>query len=1443
MSIHNSLYQSIYRTITIKFIVVILVLFVGNNTKGQVAFEWANTLGSSGITITALVTDQLGNVYTTGQFGGTVDFDPKGGVHNITAGGNIDYFLLKLDPLGNFVWVKTMTSSNNRVIGKKLCIAADNSVLIFGEFSGLVDFDPNAGIQTVAAVTGDLFIQNIAADGNLIWVKTFVSFSTSFGPTARDLSLDKQGNIYSTGSFYDSVDVDPGPSVSKIYSNKYADVFILKLDAQGDFIWAKTLGGTRDDGGVSVGTDTLGNVYTMGYFRDTVDFNPDTTIFNLAASTIWDETFILKLDPQGAFVWAQSCVSYSCRDTKIDPSGNIYNIGNFQVTVDFDPDSSSTHYLTSNGSGDVFVQKLDAQGHFIWAKSFGGLGWDFPRALTLDSANNIYSTGHFDYLADVDPDTSAAHYISSNGQWDAYIQKLDAQGNFMWARNIGGLTNDIGICIAVNRSNIYTSGEFEDIGNFDTENGFSFMGSLNSTDTYIHKLNEQGITGRVYQDFNASCLQDSLDVNLANRSLLINPGNIITTTNSNGIWRVDNLPLGNYTITVDTTGNWLPTCPITQNFTVSNNDGIIYAANFGFVSTNPCPEPNVSIHAPFLRPGFSNQSVYIQVSNLHTGTASLDSLDIIIELDTLLTVQSMSVPYVSLGNNQFKIGLDTLLPGGNSNAVISCLLSPNAILGQTLCMSAQIVPIDACVLDTIPNPYPPGTINPCTLPWDNSSLSIVSHCINDSIHFIIRNNGVYGAGDMTCYAPVRLYIDGQYFLGDSIQLAGEDSVEYIFSGDGRTWRMEVSQHPLHPGNSQPSTTIELCGNTSNWTSNLVTILPQDDADPTIDIYCGLVTGSFDPNDKTGYPLGVTSAHHILPNQALEYLIRFQNTGTDTAFTVVIRDTLSTDLDIFSVQTLNSSHNHSFRMYGPRILEWTFYNIMLADSTTNEPASHGFIKFKVNPLPNLSLGTVIENTAFIYFDFNLPIITNTTQHQLAVPQNVNWDGQQTLNFTGCSDVVYNNISYDQPGTYWQRITNSGLDSLYTLNIAILETTSSIAENACHAYTAADNQVYTSSGVYTAIIPNAAGCDSIITINLTIKDSSFATINASSCTTYTAADNQVYTSSGVYTAIIPNAAGCDSIITINLTIKDSSFATINASSCNNYTAADNQVYTSSGQYTATIPNAAGCDSIITINLTIYQIPSVLLYDTTCSVYYVAPDGQWLFATGQYTAVIPSYLGCDSTIIVNVVFNQSSSSVLNESACNIYTAPDGQLYYSSGQYFATVLNASNCDSTITINLIIDNLADSSVIQNGFTLTANAAGFSYQWLDCNFGNAPISGATNQSYTAISNGNYAVQITNGTCTLTSDCINVTGVGNNSINDNLQSIHLYPNPTTGFLYISKKDHYEINIDLIDNLGRVLLSKIAQKQLIKMNLNPLPSGIYYLTINNRQQTTTRKIVKE
>jgi len=214
-----------------------------------------------------------------------------------------------------------------------------------------------------------------------------------------------------------------------------------------------------------------------------------------------------------------------------------------------------------------------------------------------------------------------------------------------------------------------------------------------------------------------------------------------------------------------------------------------------------------------------------------------------------------------------------------------------------------------------------------------------------------------------------------------LQLAGGDSLVYCYYANGQTIRLEVDQHPLHPGNSHPNDVVELCGNPNNWTPGLVTSQPQNDADPVVDIYCGVVTGSYDPNDKMGLPTGLTNQHYIQPNQQLQYMIRFQNTGNDTAFTVVIRDTLDPNLNIFTVTAGVASHPYQFRMYGPRVLEWRFENIMLPDSNVNEPASNGFVTFHVEQNPNLPQGTIIRNDADIYFDFNAPVITNETEHQI------------------------------------------------------------------------------------------------------------------------------------------------------------------------------------------------------------------------------------------------------------------------------------------------------------------------------------------------------------------------------------------------------------------------------------------------------------------------------
>ena len=547
----------------------------------------------------------------------------------------------------------------------------------------------------------------------------------------------------------------------------------------------------------------------------------------------------------------------------------------------------------------------------------------------------------------------------------------------------------------------------------------------------------KGIYGEVYNDINENCIKENESL-LKGRRLTISPGNIIVETIGNGYWYIDSLPAGTYTITVDTTGKWRPTCDVTQTFTVTDPNGFTEVPAFGLVSTEPCSEPNVSINMPFMRPGFSGQKVYVQACNDYIATGALIDGYVDVDLDELITVNSASMSYTDLGDNTFRFDVGTLNPGQCVSFDMSTTVSTSAVLGQTLCMEALLYPVENCVLDTIPTPTPPD-FTPCDLPWDNSSILVEGECVNDSIVFTITNTGDPGDGDMDCFSPVRLYIDGEYIWLDSIQLAGGETFTYTFAGDGRTWRLEVDQHPLHPGNSHPNATIELCGDPTNWTPDLVNTLPQDDEDPIKDIYCGIVTGSYDPNDKTGYPLGVGEDHLIEPNRKMEYVIRFQNTGTDTAFTVKILDTLDTDLDIFSVRSGASSHNYSFRMHGPRVLEWTFYDIQLPDSTTNEPASNGFVTFTAKQNKDLADGTEINNRVGIYFDYNDPIITNTTSHIVGRPiKTASWTETKDITDEACEEYTYNSFKYTQTGSYYQIKEGTPTDTLVTLNLTIYNT---------------------------------------------------------------------------------------------------------------------------------------------------------------------------------------------------------------------------------------------------------------------------------------------------------------------------------------------------------------------------------------------------------------------
>jgi uncharacterized repeat protein (TIGR01451 family) len=258
-------------------------------------------------------------------------------------------------------------------------------------------------------------------------------------------------------------------------------------------------------------------------------------------------------------------------------------------------------------------------------------------------------------------------------------------------------------------------------------------------------------------------------------------------------------------------------------------------------------------------------------------------------------------------------------------------------------------------------------------------MQLRSECAGDSLHFILKNVGTAPLSNALEYIVIE---DGlMNRTGSAPPLAAGAEMIITVPANGSTWRVEAEQEPFVPNQSLVVLSVEGCTTTGAFSTGFVEQFPLNDYDEWIDIECRPNQGSYDPNDKQGFPVGYGADHYVRPGTEIEYLIRFQNTGTDTAFNVYILDTLSSWLDPASVEPGASSHNYRFELRGEGTLLFEFPNIMLPDSNVNEPASNGFVKFRIRPRADVPLETDIFNNAAIYFDFNEPIITNTTQHRI------------------------------------------------------------------------------------------------------------------------------------------------------------------------------------------------------------------------------------------------------------------------------------------------------------------------------------------------------------------------------------------------------------------------------------------------------------------------------
>jgi hypothetical protein len=316
---------------------------------------------------------------------------------------------------------------------------------------------------------------------------------------------------------------------------------------------------------------------------------------------------------------------------------------------------------------------------------------------------------------------------------------------------------------------------------------------------------------------------------------------------------------------------------------------------------------------------------------------------------------------------------------------------------------------------------------------------------------------------------------------------------------------------------------------------------------------------------------------------------------------------------------------------------------------------------------------------------------------------------TTTIVACNSYLWTDgNTYTSSGSYLQTLTNAaGCDSVATLNLTINQTTASTTTVvACGSYLWTDGNTYTSSGSYLQTLTNAAGCDSVATLNLTINQPTASTTTVVACGSYLWTDGNTYTSSGSYLQTLTNAAGCDSVATLNLTINQPTASTTTIVACDSYLWTDGNTYTASGSYLQTLTNAAGCDSVATLNLTINQPTASTTTVVACGS-YLWTDGNTYTSSGSYLQTLTNAAGCDSVATLNLTINQPTASTTTIVACDSYLWTDGNTYTASGSYLQTLTNAAGCDSVATLNLTINQPTTS-------TTTIVACG-SYLWTDGN--------------------------------------------------------------------------------------------------------------------------------
>lgn len=368
--------------------------------------------------------DVSGNILAYGMFTGTVQFGPDPLLTFSTPTNIYQNFITKLDAGGNILWVKVFGHSSDPAGIGGIGMDQYGNFAVTGIFTGTGDFDPGMeDLPLTATGYSSTFIAKFDPDGEILWALPVLDDSMSYGIC---LEVDPAGNIYASGAFIGTIDLDPGPGMSSATALGGIDTYLLKLDPDGNLLWGKHFGGTSPDQATTLDVSAEGNIYLTGVYADAnTDLDPGPEEF-IPPFNGWVDFYVMKLDQAGNFVWAKSVggLEYDrVWSVLLDEEENLYVSGQFRVDVDFDP-GPETYMMSSLGSGsdEGFMMRMDQSGNFIWAAQLRG-NMDYINAIDFSPDGGIYATGNFGTTADFDPTAGIFNAQPFSGYPDVFLFK------------------------------------------------------------------------------------------------------------------------------------------------------------------------------------------------------------------------------------------------------------------------------------------------------------------------------------------------------------------------------------------------------------------------------------------------------------------------------------------------------------------------------------------------------------------------------------------------------------------------------------------------------------------------------------------------------------------------------------------------------------------------------------------------------------------------------------------------------------------------------------------------------------------------------------------------------------------------------------------------------------------------------------------------------------